>query len=348
MSLHLARRRAPARRHAGAGLRETALARLPRGWALVASLLAVLSVAVVVPYALDAEPAASVVPFAPTDPLPVTVQAPPTPVGVQGPGTPAGDSRLLSIDVDGVERKYFVLPALGLGPDERAALLVVLHQDVGSAREIQKDLNLDGLRRKGVTLAYPAGIGGSWNAGRCCNIALQRGVDDVAFVNAVLDDVGRYTPVDRDRRALLGYSGGGMLMYRLLCESRPDLVAAVEVSGSLEVDCDDGLRVPDLLAIHGEKDGSIGLTTSRYVNHLKMSPRSVDETATAIGEKAGCEPRRTSTLNGIDLWRYTGCRGGANVEFQIVPDAGHGWEDIQGAPRATAFLLPRLAPSAAR
>jgi polyhydroxybutyrate depolymerase len=268
---------------------------------------------------------------------------PANPVAQVGPGTPRGDSKRISLEVDGLERAYFLLPALGLAPDEPASLLVVLHQDVSSGREISVDLGLDTLRRHGVTLAYPNGFGGSWNSGACCGIAAERGVDDVGFVNRVIEDVARHTPIDPDRRALLGYSGGGMLAYRLLCLPHPPLIAAVEINGSLEAHCANGLELPDLLSIHGEKDGSVGLTRSRQVNHLGMAPRSVVSTLSTITGQAGCGERRTSSADDVAVWRWSGCRGGGTVEAHVVPDAGHGWADVGGAERALTWLLPRLA-----
>lgn len=95
--------------------------------------------------------------------------------------------------------------------------------------------------------------------------------------------------------------------------------------------------------MHGEKDGSIGLTRSRYVHHLKMAPRSVTSTLSTMTGQAGCGPRSKSRANGIDLWTWRSCRGGSTVQAQIVPAAGHGWADVGGAARATGFLLPRMA-----
>jgi polyhydroxybutyrate depolymerase len=328
-------------------------ARLGRRSAAVVAVAVLGVLAVGVPVALSSGPATPAqaassdvpppVPATAVPPLPVPATPPVEPVRIAGPGTPAGDSRIVDVQVGDESRAYFLLPALNLPKGTPASLLVVLHQDVGSAREMSVGLGLDDLRKHGITLAYPSGIGGSWNAGGCCGVALARGVDDVGFVNTVLDDVGRHTPIDPDRRALLGYSGGGMLAYRLLCGDHPPLVAAVEVNGSLEHDCDPELELPDLLAVHGEKDGSIDLTTGHYVNHLRMSPRSVTSTLETVSRHAGCGPRETTTVNGIGVWTHGDCRGRSTVQAHIVPGAGHGWADVGGAARASVFLLPRLA-----
>ena len=344
------RRRTPTRLSRGGRIRppRPRVARSPRRLPVPHSLLAALAlvgmIAAVLPFVLTSAPEVSAA--ASTTPASGATSGlsarPANPVAQVGPGTPRGDSRRITIDVDGRERAYFLLPALGLAPDEPASLLVVLHQDVSSGREIAVDLGLDTLRRHGVTLAYPNGYGGSWNSGACCGIAAEEGVDDVGFVNRVLDDVSRHTPIDSDRRALLGYSGGGMLAYRLLCLPHPKLVAAVEINGSLEAHCANGLELPDVLSIHGEKDGSVGLHSSRFVNHLGMAPRSVSSTLANVTGQAGCGDRRTSTEDGVEVWSWTGCRGGWTVEAQIVPGAGHGWADVGGAPRSSAWLLPRL------
>ncbi len=305
------------------------------------SVLAVL--AVVLPLAFTARPARS----SPVDTTAVAVPAaagvaPVTTPTVGGPGTPAGDGRVVPLRAGGLDRDYLLLPALGLPPGTPAPLLVVLHQDIGSPKAVAVNLGLDALRRDGVTLAYPAGIGGSWSAGACCGVAMERGVDDVAFVDAVLRDAGRQTPVDSTRAAVLGYSGGGMLLYKLLCRPHAPLIAAVEVNGSLESHCPDGTRLPDLLSLHGAKDGSVGMHKPIFVTHLGMAPRPVTSTLATVTGRAGCTRRTATSGPKVDLVRFTGCLGGSSVEAVIVKDAGHRWEDVGGASRTRQWLLDRL------
>ncbi len=259
-----------------------------------------------------------------------------------GPGTPAGDSRVVRMTVAGRERGYLLVPALGTYATQPLGLLIVLHQDIGSARAVAEGLGLDALRRNGVALAYPAGVGGSWNAGLCCGVAQRQDVDDVAFINAVLDDASRRTRVGITRRALLGYSGGGMLAYRVMCSPHRPLAVVVEVSGSLEVPCAPGVQLPDLLSIHGELDGTVGLTKAIRVTHLGMAPRSVADTLSTVTTAAGCRGRNTADAQGVRLVGWTGCRGGSTIDVQVVRGAGHGWDDIGAAGRVMPFLLEHL------
>lgn len=268
-----------------------------------------------------------------------------TPVGfgpLAGPGMPAGDARIVRLRIGGRERGYLLLPPLGLPAGTPAPLAVVLHQDVGSAPASAEGLGLDGLRRQGIALAYPAGIGGSWNAGGCCGIAALDGVDDVAFVDRVLDDVGNHVAIDPTRRALVGYSGGGMLAYRVLCRPHPALAAAVEVSGALEAHCPNGVQLPDLLSLHGAKDGTVGFDHPIYVTHLGMAPRSVLSTLGAITGEAGCGGRSTSSSAGVRILHWAHCNGGSTLDVQVVAKAGHGWDDLDAGRRVSRFLEQHL------
>ena len=128
------------------------------------------------------------------------------------------EARDVTVTVDGRQRSYLLEPALGLAKGARGALVVVLHQEGGTPAGVATETALQTLRRSGATLAYPAGVDRSWDAGRCCGTSRTKGVDDVAFLDALLDDAAKQTPVDAARTALVGYSSGGMLTYRYLCQ----------------------------------------------------------------------------------------------------------------------------------
>lgn len=87
--------------------------------------------------------------------------------------------------------------------------------------------------REGFVLVWPQGVGDSWNVGRCCNPALDAGVDDVAFFRAVLAEVLRDGCVDPARVYATGCSNGGGMTYKLACDAA-DAIAAV---APVDFDC---------------------------------------------------------------------------------------------------------------
>ena len=250
--------------------------------------------------------------------------------------------RTVSVDVDGRERSYLLQPAEGLESGEQSALVVVLHQEGGTPETIAAETDLADLRQQGATLAFPAGLDGSWDAGACCGTPQQTGVDDVAFVEAVLQDAAEKAPVDPERTALVGYSSGGMLTYRYVCSRPGRLAAAVVVSGSLESPCDESISTPDVLTVHGKKDGTIGFDRPKFISALGLAPRPVVSTLGILTRSAGCRTTpKTTTQAGAEVRRWVGCRGG-DVQAQLIPDVGHGWVPLDASRRTSEFLLTHL------
>ncbi len=250
--------------------------------------------------------------------------------------------RDVAIQVDGVQRSYRLEPAEGLGKGDRGALIVVLHQEGGTPAGVAAETGLAGLRRQGATLVYPAGVDQSWDAGACCGTPKATGVDDVQFLEAVFADAAQQAPVDPERTALVGYSSGGMLTYRYVCDRPGTLAAAVVVSGSLESPCAAKIRTPDVLALHGKSDGTIGFDRPKFIKALGLAPRPVVSSLGILTRSAGCQGApRTSQVADAEVRQWEGCRGG-DVQAQIVTGKGHGWAKLDASRRTSEFLLSHL------
>ena len=264
-----------------------------------------------------------------------------------GCGTPAGatdkakTSGTITLKVDGRERSYLLEPATGAKTGKGSALVAVLHQEGGTPEGVAKETALQELRKAGATLVYPAGVEGSWDAGNCCGIPSRQNIDDVRFLDAVLKDASQRVKVDTKREALVGYSSGGMLTYRYVCARPGKLAVAVVVSGSLESKCDAGITVPDVLTLHGKRDGTIGLTRPIFITRLGLAPRPAASTLSMLTTSAGCGKGVTTQADGADVRRWEGCRGGT-VEALLIPEAGHGWSNLDASRRTLDFLRQRL------
>ena len=264
-----------------------------------------------------------------------------TPSAAESPRAYSTQVRDVTISVDDRERSYLLHPAEQLAPGQSSALVVVLHQEGGTPAGVAAETGLAALRRQGATLVYPAGVDASWDAGACCGTPKEAGVDDVAFLDAVIEDAAEQAPVDPERTALVGYSSGGMLTYRYVCERPGKLAAAVVVSGSLESPCGEGITTPDVLALHGKSDGTIGFDQPKFIKALGLAPRPVVSTLGIYTRSAGCRSTSTELLPDAEIRRWAGCRGG-EVEARLVPGAGHGWAKLDASRRTTDFLLTHV------
>jgi polyhydroxybutyrate depolymerase len=140
----------------------------------------------------------------------------------------------------GTEKRQYLLFA----PARRAAapaLLVVFHGRMGSPARIRAETGygFDRLAdRDGFVIAYPQGFEGRWNDCRKRSYdAARRGIDDLAFFDALVERLHRELGVDPARVFVAGVSNGGQFVYRLALE-RPQAIAGAAVFAA-------GLPTPD-------------------------------------------------------------------------------------------------------
>lgn len=141
------------------------------------------------------------------------------------------DTRARTVQVGGHERSYLLHAPQYLQP--HSPLVIVLHGSGQTAAAMQKSTGfaferLAGQRR--FTLVYPKAFGRHWNDGRkaASHPARARGIDDKAFIAALIDSVAAERSIDTARVFVFGYSGGGHMAFRL-AQEMPGRIAAIAV-----------------------------------------------------------------------------------------------------------------------
>ncbi|MEO8279532.1 MAG: PHB depolymerase family esterase, partial [Ideonella sp.] len=95
----------------------------------------------------------------------------------------------------------------------------------------------------------------SWNSGSGTGSpAQQRGVDDIGFVNALVEELLRKQPVDPGRIYATGFSNGAAMAFRVGLEMSERIAAIAPVSNSLLVPPQPLARPVSLLLIWGKDD----------------------------------------------------------------------------------------------
>ena len=146
-----------------------------------------------------------------------------------------------------------------------APLLILLHGYTGSGQDIDAYFDLGpAAEARGFVYAFPDGTYDSdgnrfWNATDACCDFDRSGVDDVAYLTDVIADIPAELAIDPKRIALVGWSNGGFMSYRMACD-QADLVAAmVSLAGATFADpADCAPSEPVSVAqIHGTADDVI-------------------------------------------------------------------------------------------
>lgn len=189
-----------------------------------------------------------------------------------------------------------------------------------------------------IVAVFPEGTEQTWNAGTCCETALDKNVDDVRFLETLVGEVADRTDVIDERVYLVGHSNGAMMIYRYACESGAGVAGYAVVAGARLVTC---VQTPDarFLAVHGTADSSVpydGRDESVEL-YISVPPLpSVDESlAPFVHDCAAVLPDARFGIATVRHW--TQCRGNRDVELVTLTDAKHSWP--QAPIAATALIL---------
>jgi polyhydroxybutyrate depolymerase len=102
----------------------------------------------------------------------------------------------------------------------------------------------------GFITVYPKGHDETWDAGSCCGLAMNVGIDDTRFIAALLDDLASRVCVDTHRVYAVGHRNGGQFAQRLACELSTRIAAVGSVEGQLALASCAPTRAVPVMLVH--------------------------------------------------------------------------------------------------
>lgn len=115
-------------------------------------------------------------------------------------------------------------------------LIIALHGGKQSGAGMEHLSGLSSLSdREGFTVVYPDGVGRTWNDGRELDTfrSMREGVDDVGFIECLIDHLVESFDVDPTRVYATGISNGGHMSHRLGVDLTHRLAAIAPVAASM-------------------------------------------------------------------------------------------------------------------
>ncbi len=124
-----------------------------------------------------------------------------------------------------------------------------------------------------------------WNADPACCDFGGAGVDDVAYLGGMVDDIMAAWPVDDTRVSLVGHSNGSFMAYRMACD-RADVITAIAGLAGLgpTAPCAP-VQAVSVLHIHGTDDTTIPYQGGDF--GPTRAPSAVESVA-AFASRNGC------------------------------------------------------------
>ncbi|MCC6242944.1 MAG: polyhydroxybutyrate depolymerase [Gemmatimonadaceae bacterium] len=247
----------------------------------------------------------------------------------------------------GRTRSYVVrAPRGAAGSATPLPLVIVMHGGGGNAANAEQMTGFTALvERERVIVVYPEGTSRrerirlyTWNAGHCCGSAMEQQVDDVGFVNAMLDSLAHDYPLDATRIYATGMSNGAMMSHRLGRELSHRIVAIAPVVGAVFGDEHIPPNAVSAIMINGVRDKAVpmegGQTNGRFGNAWDGTPTQPNIAQGTFWAKAnGCATTPTREERGADITTRWSCPSGRRVELHQLTDNGHAWPGGQRGSR---------------
>lgn len=239
---------------------------------------------------------------------------------------PVSGTQSRTIEVDGTSREYLVHI-----PDELDAeptLVVFVHGGFGSAAQAESAYGWDAIAdQNDVIVAYPQADGLAWNAGSCCGKSARSGIDDVAFVSAMVAELQGEFGVDPSRTFGTGMSNGAMMVYSMACET--DVFAAIApVAGTIVTGCDSPAPT-SVLHIHGLDDDRVRFDGEPGSGTTRVDGMPIEDVTALWRAADACAPPTVVDEPPVTTSRAE-CPDGRAVELITIAGAGHQWPGASG------------------
>lgn len=239
---------------------------------------------------------------------------------------------------DGIYRSYRIyIPAKNDGV-KKVPLILNLHglgsngfeqENYGDFRPIADTANFIIVSPNGTNVIFTFK---GWNTFN----TIGSGVNDLDFINQLLDTVTKKYPINKNKVYATGMSNGGFMSYELACFMSSKIAAIASVTGSMTEErrtaCDAKHATP-IMEIHGTADKTIGYDGTNYLSTIPAFTH-IDSLMQYWVKYNNCSTTATKTLlpntstsDGCTAEHYVwpGGKENSSVELYKIIDGAHTW-----------------------
>lgn len=185
----------------------------------------------------------------------------------------------------------------------------------------------------GFAVLFPQGYQRIWAVPGSSTPAEQAGIDDIAFVRALLDSVGQLYGLDSSRVVATGISNGGIFTEVLGCSMADRLIGIAPVAGLMRrntaASCIPARRI-SVFEIHGTDDpiaaygGVPGLANGflSFTDTLRFWANFDGCLKTPVASQLAATAHDNTTVTAL---AYSSCSSGTEVTGYAVNGGGHAW-----------------------
>ena len=158
--------------------------------------------------------------------------------------------------------------------------------------------------------------------GECCGAAEKGKIDDAGFLTQLVQDLIVAENIDPKRVYLAGMSNGGIMAYRMACDSPFQFAAIGSVSGDLLEVCKE-VHPTSVIEVHGGEDKLLPFEGRHALGDPNYLP-SVQTTLDHWIIADRCDDAHSVVTGEITDTTRT-CDAGRGIELIVIANAGHQW-----------------------
>ena len=232
---------------------------------------------------------------------------------------------------NGISRNFhYYTPTTWNGADE-LPLLIVLHGLTQTGAGVMGITGFNDIAEANqFIVCYPDGVGNAWNANMNVTVSQE---DDLGFIETLATHFQTNFSTNPLRQYLCGFSNGGFMSHKMVCESSMCFAGIATVSGGMSdtvyQNCNPSYS-PSILHIHGTTDPVVAY------NGSVSTGVSVDAMLEFWQNQLNCDATPTATpmpnpnvldFSSPELITYANCAPGALQHIKIT-GGGHQWPGI--------------------
>lgn len=239
-----------------------------------------------------------------------------------------------------IERYYLIYTPEAIEENSSIPLLFSLHGYGGSAiRNIEYSNYRSIADENSFIVIFPQGApytsqlsssSSHWNSG---GWTVGSDVDDVGFIETLIDlTIGKYN-IDQNRVYSTGMSNGGFMSYHLACNLGSRIAAIASVTGSMTIqtydDCSPSHPTP-VLQIHGAQDKTVP-----FDGNSALGMKSIPDAMSYWASYNSCDIQPVIAISdffnegySIQYDYYENCLNNVSVELVLHSSMGHTWPTL--------------------
>lgn len=263
-----------------------------------------------------------------------------------------------SILIDTDWRTYNIHLPTGYSSSNRYPLILGFHggqqagrTDIGwQALPTQSRLT-EKADKEGFIIVYPEGkeysTGRSWNAGNCCPPSASKDVDDIRFIDKLLNTLIDNYSIDSNRIYATGTSNGGMFCYRLACELSHRIAAiAPNAASHMMQPCNPTLPI-SIISFNSKIDPIVlykGGNGPAEVPFLKDVYFPSQDSNLSVWKNINQCLKIDTVINGgnknVDFIKVNDCKCNVEILHYATTDGGHSWPG--GVPNNVSLVSTQI------